>query len=328
MRKISLRQAINEALAEEMERDPKVFMMGEDIATGGAYAGVTVGLPEKIGTDRIINTPISESCFTGAAVGAALRGYRPIIEYMLGDFVMVAADQVINQAAKARYMSGGRVCVPLTILCPTGGYLSQAAQHSQSLEVFYIHTPGIKVVYPSGAYSAKGLLKSSIRDDNPVAFLEPKVLWDEVEEVPEEEYIIPLGKANIVCGGSDLTIVAYGYQVKQAKKALESLTDYSIELIDLQTLDPLDLGTILKSVEKTGRLLLVQEDYRVCSLSEHIAYEVNASVGLKSKIEIISSKFAPVPFSPELEKDLLPQIEDIISGIRKVMGNSGQKIVG
>ncbi len=229
MRKISLRQAINEALAEEMERDPKVFMMGENIATGGAYAGVTVGLPEKVGAGRIINTPISESCFTGAAVGAALRGYRPIIEYMLGDFVLVAADQVINQAAKARYMAGGRVCVPLTILCPTGGYLSQASQHSQSLEVIYIHTPGIKVVYPSGPYSAKGLLKSSIRDDNPVAFLEPKVLWDAVEEVPEEEYTIPLGKANIVCSGSDLTIAAYGYQVKQAKKAFERQADDGVE---------------------------------------------------------------------------------------------------
>ena len=275
MRKISLRQAINEALAEEMERDPKVFMMGEDIATGGAYAGVTVGLPEKVGAGRIINTPISESCFTGAAVGAALRGYRPIIEYMLGDFVLVAADQVINQAAKARYMAGGRVCVPLTILCPTGGYLSQASQHSQSLEVIYIHTPGIKVVYPSGPYSAKGLLKSSIRDDNPVAFLEPKVLWDAVEEVPEEEYTIPLGKANIV----------------------------------------------LKSVAKTGRLLLIQEDHKVCSLSEHIAFEIYANLDLKSKIEIISSKFAPVPFSPELEKDLLPQVDDIINGIKKILGN-------
>jgi pyruvate dehydrogenase E1 component beta subunit len=320
LRKITLRQAINEALAEEMERDPKVFMMGEDIATGGAYAGVTAGLPEKVGVDRIINTPISESCFTGAAVGAALRGYRPIIEYMLGDFVLVAADQVINQAAKARYMAGGKVCVPLTILCPTGGYLSQASQHSQSLEVIYIHTPGIKVVYPSGSYSAKGLLKSSIRDDNPVAFLEPKILWDDEEEVPEEEYTIPLGKANIVCSGSDLTIAAYGYQVKQAKKALESLTDYSIELIDLQTLDPLDLDTILRSATKTGRLLLVQEDYKVCSLSEHIAYETYASLDLKSKIGIISSKFAPVPFSPELEKDLLPQVDDIINGIKKIMG--------
>ncbi len=323
MRKITLRQAINEALAEEMERDPKVFMMGEDIATGGAYAGVTAGLPERVGVDRIINTPISESCFTGAAVGAALRGYRPVIEYMLGDFVLAAADQVINQAAKARYMAGGKVCVPLTILCPTGGYLSQASQHSQSLEVLYIHTPGIKAVYPSGPYSAKGLLKSSIRDDNPVAFLEPKILWDDEEEVPEEEYTIPLGRANIVCSGSDLTIAAYGYQVKQSKKALESLADYSIELIDLQTLDPLDLDTVLRSAAKTGRLLLVQEDYRICSLSEHIAYETYTNISLKSKIGIISSKFAPVPFSPGLEKDLLPQVDDIINGIKKIMGDTG-----
>ncbi len=320
MSKLNLRQAINQALSEEMERDPKVFMMGEDIATGGAYAGVTDGLPEKVGKDRVINTPISESCFTGAAVGAALRGYRPIIEYMLGDFMLVAADQIINQAAKARYMTGGKVNVPLTMLCPTGGYLSQASQHSQSLEVFYLHVPGIKVVYPSGPYSAKGLLKASIRDDNPVAFLEPKVLWDEIEEVPGDEYIIPLGKANIISNGNDLTIVAYGYQLKQAVKAIKSLPDYSIELIDIQTLDPLDMDTILNSVSKTGKLLLVQEDYQKCSLSEHIAYNVSRSISLKSKIEIISSKYAPIPFSPPLEEDLLPQVSDITTIVKEMLG--------
>ncbi len=320
MRIISLREAIREALYEELKRDSKVFIMGEDIATGGAYAAVTEGLSEEIGRDRVINTPISESCFTGAAVGAALRGYRPIIEYMLGDFMLVAADQVINQAAKARYMTGGKVTVPLTMLCPTGGYLTMASQHSQSLEVFYLHVPGIKVVYPSGPYSAKGLLKSSIRDDNPVAFLEPKILWDEVEEVPEDEYTIPLGKANIISNGNDLTIVAYGYQVRQAITAIDSLSNYSIELIDLQTLDPLDMDTILASVSKTGRLLLVQEDYQKCSLSEHIAYDVSRSVSLKSKIEIISSKYAPVPFSPPLEEDLLPQTSDILLKLRTMLG--------
>jgi pyruvate dehydrogenase E1 component beta subunit len=217
-------------------------------------------------------------------------------------------------------MTGGKVSVPLTMLCPTGGYLSQASQHSQSLEVFYLHVPGIKVVYPSGPYSAKGLLKSSIRDDNPVAFLEPKVLWDVIEEVPGDEYIIPLGKANIISKGNDLTIVAYGYQVKQAVKAMESLPDYSIELIDLQTLDPLDMDTILNSVSKTGKLLLVQEDYQKCSISEHIAYDVSRSISLKSKIEIISSKYAPIPFSPPLEEDLLPQISDILSKLRTMLG--------
>lgn len=319
MGKLSLRQAINQALAEEMTRNPRVFMMGEDIATGGAYAGVTEGLPEKVGRERVINTPISEACFTGAAVGAALRGYRPIIEYMLGDFMLVAADQVINQAAKARYMTGGKVNVPLTILCPTGGYLTMASQHSQNLEVFYLHVPGIKVVYPSGSYSAKGLLKSSIRDDNPVAFLEPKVLWDETEEVPEDEYTIPLGKANIISAGSDLTIVAYGYQVRQAMKAMDNLPSYSIELIDLQTLDPLDTDTILNSASKTKRLLLIQEDYQKCSLSEHIAYNVSRNVSLQSKVEIISSKYAPVPFSPPLEEDLLPQVCDIEGKIKEIL---------
>lgn len=319
MRKITLRQAISEALTEEMLRDSKVFIMGEDIATGGAYSGVTKDLPNAAGKDRVINTPISESCFTGAALGAALRGYRPIIEFMLGDFYTTAADQIINQIAKARYMSGGKVFVPVTLRLPTGGYLSQASQHSQSPETVYIHTPGIKVVYPSGAYTAKGLLKSAIRDDNPVAFMEPKILYEVEEEVPEEEYLIPIGKSNIIREGSDLTLAAYGYQVCQAKKAMESMPGYSIELIDIQSLSPLDLEPILSSVSKTSRLLLVQEDYRVCSLSEHIAYEVYSKISLRSKIKIISSKFAPVPFSPPLEKFLLPQVEDIKSEIRNMI---------
>ena len=196
--------------------------------------------------------------------------------------------------------------------------MSQASQHSQSTETIYIHTPGIKVVYPSGAYSAKGLLKSAIRDDNPVAFMESKVLYETEEEVPEEEYTIAIGKSNTLLHGNDLTLVAYGYQVSQAKKAIESLSNYSVELIDLQSLDPLDLETILSSVSKTGRLLLLQEDYRICSLSEHIAYEVSIRSSLKSKIAIISSKFAPIPFSPPLEKYLLPQVEDIIEGIKNL----------
>ena len=320
MRKITLREAINEALAEEMERDSRVFIMGEDIATGGAYAAVTNGLPEKVGKDRVINTPISEACFTGAALGAALRGYRPILEFMLGDFYTVAADQIINQIAKARYMSGGKVHVPVTLRFPTGGYLSQASQHSQSPETIYIHTPGLKVVYPSGAYTAKGLLKSAIRDDNPVAFMEPKILYEVAQEVPKEDYTIPIGKANVVLSGDDLTIVCYGYQVVQSKKATENLSEYSIEIIDLQSLDPLDIDTILSSVSKTGRLLLVQEDYSVCSVSEHIAYEVYSKLSLKSKIEIISSKYSPIPFSLPLERYVLPQVEDIEEGIKKILG--------
>jgi len=318
LRSITLRQAINEALTEEMLRDPRVFIMGEDIAAGGAYAAVTNGLPQKVGIERVINTPISESCFTGAALGAAFRGYRPVIEYMLGDFFAVAADQIINQIAKARYMSGGKVCAPITFRLPTGGYMSQASQHSQSPETIYIHTPGIKVVYPSGSYTAKGLLKSAIRDDNPVAFLEPKILYEVSQQVPEEEYTIAIGKSNTILEGNDLTIIAYGYQVSQAMKAIEAFPNYSIELIDLLSLDPLDLETILSSVSRTGRLLLVQEDYRLCSISEHVAYEAYTRLSLKSKIGIISSKFAPVPFSPPLEKYLLPQVEDIIEGIKNI----------
>ena len=318
LRKISFRQAINEALTEEMLRDPKIFILGEDIATGGAYSAVTRDLPEKVGKNRVINTPISESCFTGAALGAALRGYRPIVEFMIGDFYTVAADQIINQIAKTRYMSGGKISVPVTLRFPTGGYVSQASQHSQSIEALFIHTPGLKVVYPSGAYNAKGLLKSAIRDDNPVAFMEAKILYETEEEVPEEEYIIPIGISNIVSPGKDLTIVAYGYQVLQVKKVMEQLP-YSIELIDLQSLDPLDINTILSSVSKTGRILLVQEDYATCSLAEHIAYYVYNKISLKSKIRIISSKYAPIPFSPPLETFVLPQTEDITKGIHEVL---------
>jgi len=318
LRKISFRQAINEALTEEMLRDPKIFILGEDIATGGAYSAVTRDLPEKVGKNRVINTPISESCFTGAALGAALRGYRPIVEFMIGDFYTVAADQIINQIAKTRYMSGGKISVPVTLRFPTGGYVSQASQHSQSIEALFIHTPGLKVVYPSGAYNAKGLLKSAIRDDNPVAFMEAKILYETEEEVPEEEYIIPIGISNIVSPGKDLTIVAYGYQVLQVKKVMEQLP-YSIELIDLQSLDPLDMNTILSSVSKTGRILLVQEDYATCSLAEHIAYYVYNKISLKSKIRIISSKYAPIPFSPPLETFVLPQTEDITKGIHEVL---------
>jgi len=319
LRKITLRQAINEAISEEMARDPKVIIMGEDIASGGAYSAVCEGLPQKVGSQRVINMPISESCFCGAALGAALRGYRPIIEIMIGDFFFVASDMIINQMAKARYMSGGKVNVPITLRLPTGGYVSEASQHSQSLESIYIHTPGINAIYPSGAYSAKGLLKSAIRDDNPVAFLEPKILYETVQEVPDSEYLIPLGKSSIVQGGNDLTIIAYGYQVNQAKKAIESLPQYSIELIDLQSLKPLDTETILASVSKTGRLLLVQEDYSMCSLSEHISFQVYSSISLKTRIKIISSKYSPIPFSPPLEEYVLPQVADIIEGIEDIL---------
>ena len=319
MRKITLRQAINEAITEEMLRDPKVFIMGEDIATGGAYSGVTQNLPEKVGANRVINTPISESCFTGAALGAALRGFRPVIEFMIGDFYAVAADQIFNQIAKARYMSGGRISVPVTMRLPNGGYVNQASQHSSSIEALFIHTPGIKVVCASGAYSGKGLLKSAIRDDNPVAFLEPKILYGMEEEVPEEEYTIPIGKSNVISAGTDLTLVAYGYQVKQSREAIRSLPQYSIELIDLQSLSPLDSGTILGSVSKTGRLLIVQEDYQVCSIAEHVAFLVYKELSPKVEVQIISAKYAPIPFSPPLENHILPQVDDISGAIRKIL---------
>jgi pyruvate dehydrogenase E1 component beta subunit len=302
-----------------MLRDPKIFIMGEDIATGGAYSGVTVDLPQKVGINRVINTPISESCFTGAALGAALRGFRPIVEFMIGDFYAVAADQIINQIAKARYMSGGKVTAPITIRFPNGGYMNQASQHSQSIESIFIHTPGIKVVCASGAYSGKGLLKSAIRDDNPVVYLEPKILYTAEEEVPEEEFLIPIPESKILSKGNDLTIAAYGYQVSQVKEAVKSLSQYSIELIDLQSLSPLDSITILESVSKTRRLLIVQEDYAVCSIAEHIAFLVYSNLSTNIKVSIVSAKYAPIPFSPPLEKYILPQVEDISKAVKGIL---------
>ena len=314
-----MREAINEALFEEMTRDPMVFMMGEDIATGGAYAAVTEGLAQKVGFERIINTPISESCFTGAALGASLRGFRPVVEFMIADFMFVAADQIINQLAKVRYMSGGNTFAPVTLRFPSGGYRTMASQHSQSIESILIHTPGIKVVCASGAYSAKGLLKTAIRDDNPVAFLEPKILYEVEEEVPEEEFTVPFGKANIIKNGSELTIAAYGYQVSLAKKAMENFPSLSAELIDLQSLDPLDINSIINSVSKTARLLIVQEDYQICSLSEHIAYEVYNNLSTKIKLKIISAKYSPIPFSPPLEQYVLPGVKDIVEAIKAML---------
>jgi acetoin:2,6-dichlorophenolindophenol oxidoreductase subunit beta len=319
LRNITFKQAINEVLAEEMKKDPKIFIMGEDIATGGAYAAVCEGLPQKVGEERVINTPISESCFCGAALGAALRGYRPIVEFMIGDFFFVAADQIINQIAKARYMSGGKVSVPIVLRFPTGGYKSMAAQHSQNLEYIFTHTPGIKTVYPSGAYSAKGLLKAAIKDDNPVVFMEAKILYEMQETVPDDDYVIPIGKANVVGQGKDLTIAAYGYQVYQARKAMEEFADCSIELIDMLSLNPLDMDTILTSVSKTRRLLLVQEDFEAGSISEHIGYHVYGHVRMQSRIEIVSSRFSPMPFSPPLENTVLPQVEDIKNAIQKIL---------
>ncbi|MCL4416960.1 MAG: alpha-ketoacid dehydrogenase subunit beta, partial [Actinobacteria bacterium] len=257
MRKITYAEALNEAIKEEMKRDPKVFCLGEDIGPHGGTFQVTRGLFDIFGKDRIINTPISELGFTGLAVGAAMKGLRPIVEYMYIDFTLLALDQIINQAAKLRYMTGGKVQIPIVFRTQGGAGRSNAGQHSQSLEALFYHIPGLKVVMPSSPYDAKGLLKAAIRDNNPVVFIEHKLLYTKEGEVPEEDYIVPIGTADIKRSGTDLTIAVHSNMVYKVLAVAEKFRGkVDIEVIDLRTLVPLDIETIIKSVKKTNKLII------------------------------------------------------------------------
>ena len=317
LKKISFREAIKEALDEELKRDSSIFLIGEDIGFYGGTNKVTEGLYKKY-NDRVFDTPISESAIIGAALGAAVTGFRPVAEIMFMDFVTIAMDQIVNQVAKMRYMSGGQVEVPLTIRTPEGAGRSAAAQHSQSLEAWLVHTPGLLVIVPSTPYNAKGLLKAAIRDNNPVIFIENKTLYNDIGEILEDEYVIPLGKANILKKGYQLTIIAYGKTVKYALGAADYFKDkLSIEVIDLQSLVPLDIETIITSVKKTGNVLICHEAIRKCGVGAEIAsviYE-KAFDFLDSPIKILGSKNTPIPFSPVLEKYVIPSEEKIIEEI-------------
>ncbi|MCL4416306.1 MAG: alpha-ketoacid dehydrogenase subunit beta [Actinobacteria bacterium] len=320
LKKISFKEAIREALDEELQRGIDVFLIGEDIGFYGGTNKVTEGLFKKY-EDRIFDTPISESAIIGAALGAAVNGLRPVAEIMFMDFVTIAMDQIVNQVAKIRYMSGGQVKVPLTIRTPEGAGKSAAAQHSQSLETWFVHTPGLLVVVPSTPYNAKGLLKAAIRDNNPVIFIENKMLYNDIGEVPVEEYIIPLGKANIVKEGNQLTIITYGKTVKSALAAANYFEGRpSIEVIDLQSLVPIDIETIVMSVKKTGNVLVCHEAVRRCGVGAEIAsviYERTFDF-LDSPIKILGSKNTPVPFSPVMEKFIIPDEKKIISEINSM----------
>ena len=315
MRKITYGQAICEAIDEEMARDKNVIFLGEDIEVLGGNFKATPGLYEKYGGWRVRNTPISENGFTGLGLGTALTGLRPIVEIMFGDFLMLALDQIGNQAAKIRYMSGGQTTVPLTIRTTLGGGRSTAAQHSQSLQAIVCHIPGLKVVMPSSAAEAKGLLKTAIRDNNPVIFFEHKMEYNKTYEVPEEEYVIPFGVANIIKEGEDITIVGTSNQALKALKAAEELTKEGIdaEIIDPRTLVPLDKDTIIKSVKKTGRLLVVDEGYERCGVAAEIAMSVLKDVfyHLNAPIERLSTANVPLPFSPVLEFSIIPDEKKI-----------------
>ncbi len=324
MRTITQRDALNEAIKEEMERDKNVFVMGEDIAEHGGVYGVTAGLLEKFGPERIRNTPISEAAIIGCALGAAITGMRPVAELMYIDFSTVAMDQIVNQVAKIRYMFGGKVEVPLVIRTQGGGGRGSAAQHSQSLEAWFMHVPGLKVVMPSTPYDAKGLLKTAIRDNNPVMFIEQKMAYNFKGEVPEEEYLLPFGKADIKRKGEDVTVVANSYMLPRAVQAAEEIKGeegINVEIIDPLTLVPFDEDTIVSSVSKTGRLVIVHEAVKRCGFGAEIAAKIMESEAfyyLDAPLQRVAGLETPVPYNEKLENYGIPDVENIKKAIKKV----------
>jgi acetoin:2,6-dichlorophenolindophenol oxidoreductase subunit beta len=312
--------AISAALNEEMKRDPAVYLFGEDIALGGPF-GVTKGLAEQFGTNRVVNTPISEATVMGIAIGAATAELRPVVEIMFIDFITLAMDQLINHAAKLHYMSGGQLRIPLTVRVQCGISGSMGAHHSQSLEAWFTHIPGLKVVMAANAADAKGLLKSAIRDDNPVIFIEHRALYWTKSKVPDAEHLVPIGKASLVRNGTDLTIVALGNMIGTALMAAGELSEAGIEaeIIDPRSLSPLDSETIANSVKKTGRLMVVHEAVRQGGIGAEIAARVQqeAFYYLDYPVMRVAAPFAPVPAGPTLEKQFLPSHHQIVRAARK-----------
>jgi len=321
--KITYREALRQALTEEMRQDPTVFLLGEDIGRywNGAFK-VTAGLAEEFGEDRVRDTPISESAIIGAAVGAAITGMRPIAEIMFGDLTALAMDQIANQAAKIHYMFGGQAKVPLVIRTPFGGGVNIAAHHSQSLEAWFMHVPGLHVALPSTPYDAKGLLKTAIRSDNPVVFCEHKLLYSLEGLVPEEDYTIPFGVAEVKREGSDVTIVATMFMVNKSLQAAEILEKdgISVEVVDPRTLVPLDKATIIDSVKKTGHLVIVSEDCKTCGVTAEIAAMIaeEAIDYLDAPIKRVAKPDTPIPFSPPLEKEIIPDQESIVDAVKQI----------
>jgi len=323
MAELMYREALNQALFEEMRRDPLVFTMGEGIAERGGSYKVTVGLLEEFGPDRILDTPISEASFTGCGIGAALVGTRPVVEILFVDFTGLVMDQIINQAAKYEFMSGGQGKVPMVLRTQGGAGNGLAGQHSQSLEALFYHIPGLKVVMPATPYDAKGLLKASIRDDNPTIFIEHKLLYMTKGEVPEDDYIVPLGQADIKRAGNDITLVTYSYMTLKCLEAAEALAKegISVEVVDLRTLTPLDKDTILESVEKTGRAIVVHEAVKRGGIGGDIASMImeEAYDDLDGPVVRICGKNTTIPYNLELEKVCVPSTEDIIEGILEMV---------
>ena len=323
MRVIQFREAICEAMSEEMRLDQSIFLMGEEVAEyNGAYKA-SKGMLDEFGDKRVIDTPISELGFAGIGVGSTMTGNRPIIEFMTFNFALVGIDQIINNAAKIRQMSGGQFPCPIVFRGPTGSAGQLAATHSQAFESWYANCPGLKVIVPSNPYDAKGLLKSAIRDDDPIIFMESEQMYGDKGEVPEEEYLIPIGKAEVKVTGKDVTLVSFGKILKQAQIAVDTLKKEGIEveLIDLRTIRPLDMDTILESVKKTNRLVILEESWPFGNISTEITYQVQNQIFdyLDAPIEKINTADTPAPYSPVLLAEWLPNSGDVIKSINKVM---------
>ena len=323
MRTLQFREAICEAMSEEMRKDESIFLMGEEVAEyNGAYKA-SKGMLDEFGPKRVIDTPISELGFAGIAIGSTMTGNRPIVEYMTFNFSLVGIDQIINNAAKIRQMSGGQFKCPIVFRGPTGSAGQLAATHSQAFENWFANTPGLKVIVPSNPYDAKGLLKSAIRDDDPVIFMESEQMYGDKGEVPEGEYTIPIGLAEVKREGNDVTVVSFGKIIKEAYKAAELLSSEGIEceIIDLRTVRPLDNKTIINSVKKTNRLVILEEAWPFGNISTEITYQVQSQAFdfLDAPIEKINTADTPAPYSPVLLKEWLPNSNDVINSVKKVL---------
>ena len=323
MREIQFREAICEAMSEEMRLDEKIYLMGEEVAEyNGAYKA-SKGMLDEFGDKRVIDTPISELGFAGIGVGSTMTGNRPIIEFMTFNFALVGIDQIINNAAKIRQMSGGQFPCPIVFRGPTGSAGQLAATHSQAFESWYSNCPGLKVIVPSNPHDAKGLLKSAIRDDDPVIFMESEQMYGDKGQVPEEEYLIPIGKAEVKQEGTDVTVVSFGKILKEVFKASEKLSvqNVSVEIIDLRTVRPLDIETIIKSVKKTNRLVILEEAWPFGNVSTEITYQVQSRAldYLDAPIIKINTADTPTPYSPVLLKEWLPNFNDVIKAVNKVL---------
>lgn len=322
-KKITVSKAIREGLHEEMVRDDKVFIMGEDMAVMGNVFAITTGFLDEFGPNRVIDTPISEEGFCGMAVGAAMRGMRPVVELMYDDFATVAADPLLNQAAKMRYMTGGQASVPMVLRAPMGSGRRNAGQHSQSLENFFCHFPGLKVVAPCSAEDAKGLIKSAIRDDDPVIVLEHKLLYAKKEEIPEEEYLTPIGKAKVKCEGKDLTIITWSREVNFSMEAAEKLAaeGIDVEVLDLRTLVPIDWEAIKASVSKTHNVIVVSEEVKRGSYAGEISAQIAEELfdELDAPVERVCGLNIVSPFSPVLEDQNFPHPDDIVKAVKRVL---------